>query len=243
MTKVKFNVHSLNLTAAGESKTFPELVAMALEGNSTPLCDLILEGKHFGQLDIEEGATYEHPLPGYQQFLDTQCADLLVANKVYNFSEPESMGGTLPPLLAPSTLSEFGYKFPTGAIANLQMMDLLDDYFGVCYHPERIRERYTENPMPAFKSAIHTAFSTINDMITKCLLTGFGYSVNRRDGKRALDHFIELWGIELVKNWWRSLSEKELQDIESDDCFNGMYDQLVSDFGGGLLNQEADLQG
>lgn len=245
MSRVKFVVATPVVGKKAARHPFKEdkfetLLELAAHGDTGPLDELVLTGRDFSDLDSrwrENDAAEHAPLPLFQSYLNDKVKTLLVAFKTKNFDMP--MVG-LPPMLSPSVLESYGYKFPVEAISSLTVMDLLDDYYGFCYSPSRI-DRYTGDPLAAFQEAIRAKLNPSKMIEESSDQRGYQSSareVRNGEGEDALKKFISLWGLGTVRSWWRGLDEDELTDFKESENMANLYHELVENFGGGLLEEE-----
>lgn len=129
-----------------------------------------------------------------------------------------------------SVLENFDIKVPTEAILNLDLNVILDEYFGTCYHPSRATSRYSGNFTKEVGNKVREAVP-LENFIERYI----------KDSPTALsiatvDDFIDLYGLQPVKNWWRTVDEETIRQLRDDTTIDMLYDGLVEKFGGGLID-------
>lgn len=109
----------------------------------------------------------------------------------------------LPWGLAPSLLHEWGIKIPTSLMLTLPDEILLDEYFGLCYDPEREVSRFN----PGFKKKLLSRLKgkfEIDDLMT--IYAPFVSTASMADMAKIV-------GDEELKNWWMQSTDEDWNDI------------------------------
>lgn len=134
----------------------------------------------------------------------------------------------LPYPICGSILEDVHITVPTEAILKLDFNELLDEYFGTCYQPSRLKTRYE----PDFEEVI------ANKIRAEVSVDNFFERVITQDPiattVASADDAIKLYGIQAVKNWWRNTAEEDIRSLQTANEF--MYEILVERFGGGLID-------
>jgi hypothetical protein len=126
----------------------------------------------------------------------------------------------LPHALAPSELSGYNLKSPSSYALNIEVEEIVDDYFGICYIPKRVAERYLDPNIKAKMAEVIKA--KLPDLSIPPIFMG----------NASVADLVAIYGRQAVKNWWRSLEEGEVLEIQ--ETCPSLYETCTEIFGGGL---------
>jgi hypothetical protein len=148
-----------------------------------------------------------------------------------NYSDgPGSCSMGVPYPLAPSYLASSDIKVPADYICQLGIAEMMDEYFGICYVPRRITQRFQDADIKQrLADAIRHQTAGPENLNTVFM------------GNATAQDLIDLYGRQQVKQWWRRVDEDHLRNL-ADSCPN-LYDGLVEMFGGGLEEDEDTIGG
>lgn len=168
---------------------------------------------------------------GYQALLNKFAVEI---GKAFSGSKYES---DLPIPLCGSILEvNTEVKLPAQLIVNLHIDQVLDEYFGIIYQPSRVHERFGPDITKVLANRIRREYLDIDAFVE-------GVAQQSAMGEilltvvDAVDVFIDLFGLNETKLWWRSLSREELLGLVNI-IKEYNYDEFVNRFGGGGLTKE-----
>lgn len=187
------------------------------------------------KLFLQESGENHEILHAYQLFLNQHLGNIL---KQCKRASGWGIGGerNICACWAPSFLEDVDLKFPVSAIPNMELEDLLDDYYNCLYSPRIRKNRFTEDPMEAFRNNVKSKIQTIERQVHISIGSEHRIFEPRSEGENsAVQELTDCWGVSAVKAWWRGLDEEGVRDLRESDWGSSLYSQLVAKFGGGLV--------
>jgi hypothetical protein len=145
--------------------------------------------------------------------LREMAGDLLIAQgALLGASLKKNKWGSIPWLIAPSVLGNIqdsGLKFPIEAFKTCPISVCIDEYFGLCYQPER-KIRFSSNAKPLLIQRIHQEYSTIQALFGS--YNGGGGALANGICVADLHSLIAIYGQDQIAHW--DTYESDLSPIE-----------------------------
>jgi hypothetical protein len=135
----------------------------------------------------------------------------------------------LPYCLCGSLLEDYGIKVPTSCILSLDIDSMVDEYFGTCYQPSRLKSRFDEDFKEAVGTKLKQHFGQLDDFM-------FHDTAAAETSRQIIGpgDLVDLYGANAVKQWWRNIPEDRLASWRTRNEF--LYDMFVEQYGGGLID-------
>lgn len=119
---------------------------------------------------------------------------------------------------------------PAALIANLNVEQIIDEYFGIMYQPFRKQDRFSPGIIEAISSRLRREYMDIDSFIQDGLIQSTMVEGILEDGG-LLDVLKDVYGTNETRIWWRSLTPKELDGLR-EAIGHTSFGELAMELGG-----------